>query len=259
MILADDNFATIVAAVRQGRIIFENIEKFLRYLLSSNMGEVFTVFLGVVFAGALGLAGAPGEAVALPLLATQILWINLVTDSGPALAMGVDPEIDDVMARKPRQATDRIIGRRMWSGILSVGLVMGLASLLSIDIFLPGGLVDGDDSLQVARTAGFTTLVFAQLFNAFNSRSETSSAFHRLFVNKWLWGAVAVAVVLQVAVVEVPFLQGAFGTESMDARHWGMCVLLASAVLAFGELRKLSFRLRARFRAGARLRTGAAA
>jgi len=244
MILADDNFATIVAAVRQGRIIFENIEKFLRYFLSSNMGEVFTGFLGVVFAGALGLAGAPGEAVALPLLATQILWINLVTDSGPALAMGVDPEIDDVMARQPRRTTERIIGRRMWSGILSVGLVMGLASLLAIDIFLPGGLVEGADSLDVARTAGFTTLVFAQLFNAFNSRSETSSAFHRLFVNRWLWGAVALAAVLQVAVVEVPLLQRAFGTASMDAYHWGACVLLASAVLAFGELRKLSFKLR---------------
>ncbi|MHA7299327.1 hypothetical protein [Pseudarthrobacter sp. MDT3-1] len=83
MILGDDNFATIVSAVRQGRVIFDNIEKFLRYLLSSNMGEVFTVFLGVVFAGTMGLAGAGDEAVALPLLATQILWINLVTDSGP--------------------------------------------------------------------------------------------------------------------------------------------------------------------------------
>ena len=139
MILGDDNFATIVAAVRQGRGIFENIEKFLRYLLSSNMGEVFTVFLGVVFAGAMGLAGAsPGE-VAVPLLATQILWINLVTDSGPALAMGVDPEIDDVMARRPRQRRDRILGTRMWLGILSIGLVMGVASLLTIESSCPAG------------------------------------------------------------------------------------------------------------------------
>jgi calcium-translocating P-type ATPase len=246
MILVDDNFATIVSAVRQGRVIFENIEKFLRYLLSSNMGEVFTVFLGVVFAGALGLPMAGGETVAVPLLATQILWINLVTDSGPALAMGVDPEIDDVMARRPRKVTDRIIGRRMWHGILSVGLVMALATLLSIDIFLPGGLVedDGGGSLELARTAGFTTLVFAQLFNAFNSRSETSSAFHRLFVNRWLWGAVGVAALLQVAVVELPGMQEAFGTTSMDAAHWGVCVLLASAVLWFGELRKYFCRRR---------------
>ena len=243
MILGDDNFATIVSAVRQGRVIFENIEKFLRYLLSSNMGEVFTVFLGVVFAGAMGLAGAsPGE-VAVPLLATQILWINLVTDSGPALAMGVDPEIDDVMARRPRQRGDRILGTRMWLGILSIGLVMGVASLLTIDIFLPGGLVPGgSDSLDVARTAGFTTLVFAQLFNAFNSRSETTSAFRRLFVNKWLWGSVLLATLLQVAVVELPFLQRAFGTAPLDAAHWAVCVAMASTVLWFDELRKIVLR-----------------
>ena len=243
MILGDDNFATIVSAVRQGRVIFENIEKFLRYLLSSNMGEVFTVFLGVVFAGAMGLAGAsPGE-VAVPLLATQILWINLVTDSGPALAMGVDPEIDDVMARRPRQRGDRILGPRMWLGILSIGLVMGVTTLLTIDIFLPGGLVPGGtDSLDVARTAGFTTLVFAQLFNAFNSRSETTSAFRRLFVNKWLWGSVLLATALQVAVVELPFLQRAFGTASLDPGHWAVCVAMASTVLWIDELRKMFLR-----------------
>lgn len=239
MILGDDNFATIVSAVRQGRVIFDNIKKCLRYLLSSNMGEVFTVFLGVVFASTMGLAGAGGEAVALPLLATQILWINLVTDSGPALAMGVDPEMDDVMDRPPRKMTDRILGRRMWAGILAVGLVMGIATLLTIDIFLPGGLVQGRDSLDVARTAGFTTLVFAQLFNAFSSRSEMNSAFHRLFVNKWLWGSVLLAAALQFAVVEVPLLQRAFGTASLDATHWALCIGMASTVLWFDELRKL--------------------
>ena len=111
MVLADDDFATIVHAVREGRVIFDNIRKFLRYLLYSNMGEVLTVFLGVVFAGALGLTAASDGGLVLPLLATQILWINLVTDSGPALAMGVDPEIDDVMARPPRGLHDRAIDR----------------------------------------------------------------------------------------------------------------------------------------------------
>lgn len=250
MIIGDDNFATIVSAVRQGRVIFDNIEKFLRYLLSSNMGEVFTVFLGVAFAGAMGLAGAGGEAVALPLLATQILWINLITDSGPALAMGVDPEIDDVMARAPRKVTDRILGRRMWTGVLAVGLVMGVASLTTIDIFLPGGFVNGSDSLDVARTAGFTTLVLAQLFNAFNSRSDTTSAFHRLFVNKWLWGAVLLAAALQLAVVELPLLQRAFGTASLGPVHWAVCIAMASIVLWFDELRKLFYRMRVRNRPG---------
>ncbi|MCP8999440.1 cation-translocating P-type ATPase C-terminal domain-containing protein [Pseudarthrobacter sp. RMG13] len=206
------------------------------------MGEVFTVFLGVIFAGTIGLGGAGSEPVALPLLATQILWINLVTDSGPALAMGVDPERDDVMARPPRKMTDRILGRRMWTGILAVGLVMGIATLLTIDIFLPDGLVHGSDSLYVARTAGFTTLVFAQLFNAFTSRSDTASAFHRLFANKWLWGAVLLAAALQFAVVESPLLQQAFGTASLDAAHWAVCIGIASTVLWFDELRKMFYR-----------------
>ena len=182
----------------------------------------------------------------VPLLATQILWINLVTDSAPALAMGVDPEIDDVMARPPRRPTDRLIDREMWRGILSIGLVMGAATLLTIDIFLPGGLIEGSDSFEVARTAGFTTLVFAQLFNAFNSRSETTSAFRHLFSNGWLWASIALAVVLQVAVVQIPFLQTAFGTASLDLAHWGVAVATASAVLWFDELRKLILRAKLR-------------
>ncbi|ABM16628.1 ATPase, P-type (transporting), HAD superfamily, subfamily IC [Mycolicibacterium vanbaalenii PYR-1] len=242
MILADDNFATIVAAVRQGRAIFDNIKKFLRYLLSSNMGEVFTVFFGVVFAGFIGITTTSGEAIVVPLLATQILWINLVTDSGPALAMGVDPEIDDVMSRPPRRPTDRLIDREMWRGIVFIGLVMGFATLLTMDIFLPGGLVEGSDSLDVARTAGFTTLVFAQFFNVFNSRSETTSAFRHLFSNGWLWASVGLGVALQIAVVQLPLLQTAFGTVSMDLAHWAVALAMASTVLWFDELRKLALR-----------------
>jgi len=248
MILADDNFATIVAAVRQGRVIFDNIKKFLRYLLSSNVGEVLTVFLGVVFAGVIGLSDAGGDALVLPLLATQILWINLITDSTPALAMGLDPEVDDVMLRRPRRLTDRAIDGRMWGGILSLGLVMALTALFALDLFLPGGLIEGDDSLDVARTAGFTTLVFSQLFNALNSRSETTSAFRMLFANRWLWGAIALGVVLQFAVVEVPFLQVAFGTASLDPTQWAACVALGSVVLWCDELRKIVLRARARQR-----------
>jgi Ca2+-transporting ATPase len=243
MILGDDNFATIVAAVRQGRIIFANIRKFLRYLLSSNMGEVFTVFFGVVFASALGIADASGAEIVVPLLATQILWINLVTDAAPALAMGVDPETEDVMARPPRGFTARIIDRRMWTGILFIGVVMASAALLTVDIFLPGGLVDGSDSLEVARTAGFTTLVFAQMFNAFNSRSDTTSAFRHLFTNGWLWTAVGLGVMLQIAVVHTTFLQAAFETASLDLAHWAVAVGMASSVLWLDEGRKLMLRL----------------
>ena len=205
MILGDDNYATIVDAVRRGRIIFDNIKKFLRYLLSSNLGEVATVFFGVVLAGFLGLSEASETGtIVLPLLATQILWINLVTDSAPALAMGVDPEIDDVMGRPPRRPTDRILDRAMWVRIAFIGIVMATATLLTIDMFLPGGVIAGSGTLEVARTAGFTTLVLAQLFNVFNSRSESTSALRNLFDNGWLWAAVLLAAGLQVAVVTCP-------------------------------------------------------
>jgi magnesium-transporting ATPase (P-type) len=257
MILVDDNYATIVAAVQQGRVIFDNIRKFLRYLLSSNMGEVVTVVFGVVFAGFLGLTAATGRGeLVVPLLATQILWINLVTDSAPALAMGVDPEIDDVMARMPRRPEDRIMDRAMWERIMFIGIVMGAATLLTIDIFLPGGVIPGSDSLEVARTAGFTTLVFAQLFNALNSRSETTSAFRGLFTNKWLWGALGLGTVLQVLVVQVPFLQEAFGTASLDPGQWLVTIGMASVVLWAEELVKWIRRRVAPVAAGAAMVAG---
>lgn len=250
MVLADDDFATIVDAVREGRVIFDNIRKFLRYLLYSNMGEVLTVFFGVVFAGALGLSGASDESIVLPLLATQILWINLVTDSGPALAMGVDPEIDDVMKRPPRKPDDRAIDGRMWVGIVVTGLTMAVVVLLTIDVFLPGGFVPGGtDDVATARTAGFTTLVFAALFTAFNARSATSSAFRGLFANRWLWGATVLAVLLQIAVVQWEPLQAAFGTAPLDWAHWGVCAAMASVVLWVEELRKWGLRARDRARA----------
>ncbi|HSN44672.1 MAG TPA: cation-translocating P-type ATPase, partial [Propionibacteriaceae bacterium] len=171
MVLADDNYATLVAAVRQGRLIFDNIRKFLRYLLSSNLGEVVTLLFGVVLAGPLGLhRAAVGSGLVVPLLATQILWINLVTDSAPALALGMDPEIDDVMARPPRRPDQRILGRSAWFRIGLSGLAMGASALLAIDVFLPGGMVEGTASGELARTAAFTTLVLAQLFNALSVR-----------------------------------------------------------------------------------------
>ncbi|WP_314675427.1 cation-translocating P-type ATPase [uncultured Actinomyces sp.] len=248
MVLADDNFATIVDAVREGRRIFDNIKKFLRFLLSSNMGEVLTVFGGVVLAGVIGLSGHSSSGVVLPLLATQILWINLVTDSAPALAMGVDPSVEDVMGRPPRKPTDRVIDATMWSGVLLLGAVMAVSALATLDVFLPGGLIDiaglSTDGLPTARTAAFSTLVLAQLFNTLNSRSETVSALRHLFVNKWLWGAIALGAVLQVAVVEVPVLQTAFSTTSLDPAHWAIVVAMASLVLWVDEIRKAVRRAR---------------
>lgn len=238
MILTDDNYATIVSAVEQGRATFDNIRKFLRYLLSSNMGEVATVFGGVVLAALLGLTTGEGGVV-LPLLATQILWINLITDSGPALAMGVDPTDESVMNRPPRNMADRIINKAMWWRVIYIGVIMGLVTLLSIDMFYPGGLIAGSDSLDTARTVGFTTLVLAQLFNALNSRSETQSAFHHMTSNRWLWYSIGLGVVLQIMVVHVPFLQTAFGTTALDPLHWAVAIGMASIVLWAEELSKL--------------------
>lgn len=248
MILADDNFATIVDAVREGRSLFDNIRKFLRYLLSSNMGEVLTVFLGVVGASVIGLY-SPGSAagvLVLPLLATQILWVNLITDSWPALAMGIDPPTDDVMARKPRHMKERVIGLRMWAGVFEIGLVIAIIVLLTMDMYLPGGLITpigGTGEIANARTAGFTVLVMAHLLQCFNARSETTSAFKNLFSNPWLWGAVALSAALQIAVVNLPFLNLAFGTVPLTLDQWLICLGMASLVLVYSELRKLVTRL----------------
>jgi magnesium-transporting ATPase (P-type) len=242
MILADDNFATIVLAVREGRGILDNIRKFLRYLLSSNMGEVLMVFLAVVGAGVVGLVDEEGGII-LPLLATQILWINLITDAAPAIAMGIDPHSEDVMTRSPRKPSDRIIDSSMWVGVLQIGLVMALVSLLTVDWMLPGGLIAGNESLVQARTAGFTVLVLAQLFNALSARSESASAFIGLFANRWLWGAIALALVLQIAVVHWSPLNKAFDTSALTLSQWGLCLAMASAVFWFSELRKLGMRL----------------
>lgn len=254
MILADDNFSTIVAAVREGRGIFDNIRKFLRYLLSSNVGEVFTVFFGVVFAGWLGIKNPESVGVTVPLLATQLLWINLLTDAAPALAMGVDPMTEDVMNRKPRKLTDRVIDGAMWGDIVYIGIIMAAVTLIGMDMHLTGGLftdrsVDamGHDAQMVeARTMGFTILVFAQLFNALASRSHLQSAFVGLFSNKWLWGAIGLSIVLQLLVIYVPFLNTAFGTTPLPPMAWLECIGLAFFVLVASEIRKIFLRMRAK-------------
>ena len=250
MILADDNFSTIVEAVREGRGIFDNIRKFLRYLLSSNVGEVFTVFGGVMLAGFLGITQPGSQGVTVPLLATQLLWINLLTDAAPALAMGVDPSTDDVMARKPRKLTDRVIDGQMWGDIIFIGIIMAAVTLIGMDVHLAGGLftdrsvdaVGHDAQMTEARTMGFTILVFAQMLNALCSRSHDQSVFVGLFANKWLWGAIALSTLLQLAVVYVPFLNTAFGTVPLSAGAWVECLGLAMIVLVASELRKCVLR-----------------
>lgn len=151
-------FASIVAAVEVGRAICSNIRKFLRYLLSSNIGEVMTMFVGVLLADVIGLRAEGGSGVVLPLLATHILWINLVTDG--SLALGVDPADAGVLNEPPRPRGEGVITRRMWAGIFFVGAIMAAGTLLVLDASLPGGLLEGSGNMRYAQTMAFTTLVF---------------------------------------------------------------------------------------------------
>jgi Ca2+-transporting ATPase len=221
MVLADDNFASIVRAVEEGRVIFDNIKKFVNYLLSGNTGEVLTLFLSIIL-------GLP-----LPLTALMILWVNLVTDGTPALALGVDPPDPDVMRRPPRKIEDNILSRQRGALIGLIGTLVMLNTLFVFDWF------DPETQLAKAQTAAFTTLVLSQLFNAFNQRSETRSLFSvGPFKNKWLLGAIALSVSLQAAVMYVPFLRELFGTVALSAKEWLFVAGVSASVLVLGEIVK---------------------
>ena len=246
MVLADDNFATIVAAIEEGRSIYANIQKFLRYLLATNLGEVLVMFFGVVLAGAIGLTAGPGEALVLPLLATMILWINLVTDGFPALALGVDPPDPRLMAHPPRNPRSSVITRRMWIGIGVAAVVMAAGTLLLLDAALPGGLIEGDGDVRYGRTMAFNVLVIYQLVAALSVRSDEVSAFVATFENRWLWASLAAGLALQFAVLYLPALQRGFGTVGLSVRDWVVCFAVATSVLLARELLKAVFRARDR-------------
>ncbi len=222
MVLADDNFATIVRAIEEGRVIFDNIKKFVEYLLSSNMGEVLTLFTGIIL-------GWP-----LPVTALMILWINLVTDGAPALALGIDPPEPGVMNRHPRKIEENIVNKSRGTMILLIGLIMMLGTLFVFDLYDPG------EQLLKAQTMAFTTLMLFQMFNVLNQRSEHTSLFAvGVFRNYLLWVAIIISVGLQFAVVYLPFLQHLFGTVSLGAKDWLIAVGVSASVLVFGEIVKL--------------------
>ena len=247
MVLMDDNFATIVAAVEEGRAIYENIQKFLRYLLSSNAGEVMTMFLGVVGAHALGLYEGEGRLV-VPLLPTMILWMNLLTDALPALALGLDPPAPDVMSRPPRNPRTPAITPRMWLDIAGIGTLMAVCTLGVMDLALPGGLLTapwpGAGGAARAQTLAFTTLVLFQLWNVFATRSDESSTLVGLFTNRWLWLAVLSSLGLQALAVHWPPFQRAFGTVGLRWDEWAFCLGVSSFVVWLGEVPKLWRRAR---------------
>lgn len=201
-----------------------------------------TMFFGMLLAPVIGLSS--GGTFSLPLQATQILWINLLTDGAPALALGVEPAAATVMNVPPRARDAAVVTVEMGRDILLVGMIMALGSLAVLDAALPGGLLEGTGLLAYGQTMTFTTLVMFQMFNVFNARSETQSAFANPFVNRWLWMAVGLSIGLQVAVVYVPFLQEAFATVPLSGRDWLVCAAGASSVLWLRELSKLVVRHR---------------
>jgi magnesium-transporting ATPase (P-type) len=171
--------------------------------------------------------------------ATQILWINLVTDGPPALALGVDPADEGLMEQPPRPPGEGVITPRMWWGIAFVGVIMAVGTLFVLDASMPGGYVDGTGDLRYGQTMAFTTLMLFQIFNVVNARSDVRSAFYRLFTNGWLWAAIAFSIVLQLAVVYEPLLQRAFGTVGLSGGDWLRCLAVASFVLWLTEIKKL--------------------
>lgn len=222
MTLLDDNFASIVAAVEEGRTIFNNIQKYLMYLLSSNVGEILLM-------GMATLLGMP-----LPLTAVQILYVNLATDGLPALALSVDPPDADLMRRKPRNPRRGIFTRPVNALMLAGGIWSAIVNLSIFNWALNAGL-----ALAEAMTMTFVSLVLIQLFKAYNFRSDRHSLFHRPFANKWLNLAVLWEGFLLLLIVYLPFLHEPFGTYSLPLRDWLILIPAALTIVPVLELVKL--------------------
>jgi len=229
LVLADDNFATIVAAIEEGRHIYDNIRKFIRYLLASNCGEIVTMFLAM----AIGLP--------LPLLPIQILWVNLVTDGLPAIALGVDSAEEDTMQRPPRGVREGIFARGLGRRILTRGLLIGLVTLT---VFYVDWKLFGQ--LQTARTMAFATLVAAQLIHVFDCRSVAHGVLERgIFGNKWLIAAVLSSCCLLLVVIYVPDLSRVFHTSALSLGEW-LAVIAGAAVPTFAVTARRTSRQRLR-------------
>lgn len=238
MILTDDNFSTIVKAIREGRNIYANIRKTVIFLLSCNLGEVIAILAAILFFWP------------MPLLATQILWINLVTDTLPAIALGVDPGEKDVMRRKPRNSKESFFAQGAgWRAVLG-GTLIGILTLLAFYIGLRehgyhmNSANISDEAMTYARTMAFVVLAVSQLFYSLSMRSGTKSIFQvGLFTNPLLLGAIVAGIVLQFAVITIPFLAAAFKVHNLGLGDWGLVFLLALCPLAVNELLKLIWRL----------------
>jgi Ca2+-transporting ATPase len=221
MTLTDDNFASIVAAVEEGRGVFDNIKKYLMFLLSSNIGEICMMAAATLF-------GLP-----LPLSAVQILYVNLATDGLPALALAVDPREADLMRRKPRNPRTGIFTRP----VIILMLLGGLWSA-TVNIGLFAWALDSGRSIEEAMTMTFVSLVLIQFFKAYNFRSDRNSVLNRPFANKWLNLAILWELALLALVVYLPLLQAPLGTFSLPMIDWVIVVSLAFSVSPVLEVAK---------------------
>ena len=232
LVLADDNFATIVAAVKEGRTIYDNIVKFVRFQLSTNIGAILTVL------------GAPLFGLPTPFTAIQILWVNIIMDGPPAMTLGVEPARPGVMDQPPRAADASILTGRRMARLSLYGLTMAAGTLAA---YAWGESRGGGHAYAV--TLAFTTFVLFQFFNIFNARAEHDSAFGRQFFdNRRLWLALFGVVGLQFVVVHWAPAQAVFDTVDLTPADWALATLIASSVLLFDEIRKLAERIvRSRF------------
>ncbi len=220
MILMDDNFSTIVDAVEEGRSIYDNIRKFIRYLLSCNLGEVLTMFLAT-------LCALPS-----PMTPIQILFVNLATDGLPAIALGVDPADGDIMRQIPRDKKEGIFARGLAEKIIIRGALIGVCTLLS---FMIGRYYRMD--LETCRTIALATLVLSQLFHVFECRSERHSIFEiKLFTNPYLVVAVLISIIMLVSVLYVPFLQGIFHTVPLALKHWTIVLSFSGTIALINSI-----------------------
>ncbi len=224
MVLTDDDFSTIVKAVHEGRAIYDNIRKFIRYLLGCNIGEVLVMLLASLMA------------LPLPMLPIQILWVNLVTDGLPAMALGVEPPEPGIMKRKPRPKNESIFADRLALTIFSRGIYIAVITVATFLIAFGWSESQGMPGLDLARTMAFTTLVFAQLFYVFECRSEKFSPFELGFgKNKFLIAAVCFSIMMQLTVIYLPFMQSIFQTVPLQPWQW-LLILALSGIKFMGRL-----------------------
>jgi P-type Ca2+ transporter type 2C len=238
IILMDDNFATIVSAVEEGRVIYSNIRKFVFFLLSCNIGEILIIFLSI-------LLNLP-----VPLVPIQLLWVNLVTDSFPALALGTEKGEPDIMNLRPRNAKEPILDRVMISGIIVQSIALFAAVMASyiwaLNKYAGSIFEPGEEGLMMARTVAFTTLILAELIRAYSSRSERYSIIKiGVFTNKSMVTATIVSLILLLAVIYVPMLEPIFETYALQLMDWGVIIVLCMVPLMAGEINKFILSKRA--------------